>query len=166
MWIKRLTASTVLILIFLAAQGQSEKENEAVMKPLKMLFEGMQKGDSALAHAAFAKEVTSATIRADKEGKLLMQPESSIAEFIKAIGTPHAEVWNEMIWDEKISIDVNFAQVWTHYAFYRGKKFSHCGVDAFHLVKLDDGNWKIFHLADTRRKEGCNVPLKISKQFE
>ena len=154
MWIKRLTASTVLIVIFLAAQGQSEKENEAVMKPLKMLFEGMQKGDSALAHAAFAKEVTSATIRADKEGKLLMQPESSIAEFIKAIGTPHAEVWNEMIWDEKISIDVNFAQVWTHYAFYRGKKFSHCGVDSFQLVRIN-GEWKIQYIIDTRRKQGC-----------
>jgi hypothetical protein len=126
----------------------------------------MQKGDSALAHAAFATEVTSATIRVDKEGKPLVQTESSMREFVKAIGTPHTDVWNEMIWDEKISVDVNFAQVWTSYAFYRGKKFSHCGVDAFHLVKLGDGNWKIFHLVDTRRKEGCKVPLTISKQFE
>jgi len=157
---------TFLIVIFSAAHAQLEIEHEAVMKPVKMLFEGMQKGDSALAHGAFTKEVTTATISAYPNGKPFFQTESSIKEFIKAIGTPHSEPWNEMIWEEKIIIDGNFAQAWANYAFYIGKKFSHCGVDAFHLVKSEDGTWKIFHLTDTRKKGGCHVPPMISKQFE
>jgi hypothetical protein len=107
-----------------------------------------------------------ATIGTDKAGKPFIKHESSVSDFLRSIGTPHAETYNEMIWDEKILVDGNFAQVWTNYAFYLGKKFNHCGVDAFHLVRNEEGNWKIFHLADTRQKEGCKVPSKISKQFE
>ena len=156
----------LLIVPLSPAFAQSEAEREVVMKPVKMLFEGMLNGDSTLARSAFEKKVTSARISTDKEGKPFIRNESSIDGFIKAIGTPHTEKWNEMIWDEKILIDGNLAQVWTNYAFYLGKKFSHCGVDAFHLVKGADGNWRIFHLADTHQKEGCVIPKEISKLFE
>lgn len=158
--------SSFLILILATSNAQTATEKESVMKPVKMLFEGMQKGDSAIVHRAFSTPVTMATIGTDKNGKPLITHESSINAFLKAIGTPHQEVYNEMIWDEKISVDGNFAQVWAYYAFYLGKKFNHCGVDAFHLVKTEDGNWKIFHLADTRKKDGCSIPSKIGKQFE
>jgi hypothetical protein len=40
------------------------------------------------------------------------------------------------------------------YRFYVGERFSHCGVDSFHLVRTADG-WRIVDLADTRRREGC-----------
>jgi len=163
---KKINISVFLIFIFATTQGQSATEQKAVMTPIKMLFEGMQKADSALVRSAFSKTVTMATIGTDKNGTLFIQHESSINDFLKTIGTPHAEGYNEMIWDEKILVDGNFAQVWTNYAFYLGKKFNHCGVDAFHLVKGANGEWKIFHLADTRQKVGCKVPSTISKQFE
>jgi len=74
--------------------------------------------------------------------------------FVAAVGRPHDAVWDERIWDTEVKIDGNLASVWTRYAFYLGDRFSHCGVDAFHLVKRADG-WKIVDLADTRRREGC-----------
>jgi hypothetical protein len=58
------------------------------------------------------------------------------------------------------------AQAWMKYAFYIGKQFSHCGADAFQLFKGADNKWRIFHLADTRWKEGCNVPPAIANQFK
>jgi len=163
---KKITVSFFLVLIFVATHAQSTSEQDAIMKPVKTLFEGMQKADSTMVRRVFSREVTMATIGTDKNGSPSITHESSINDFLKAIGTPHTEAYNEMIWDEKILIDGNFAQVWTNYAFFLGKKFNHCGVDAFHLVKGVDGGWKIFHLADTRQKEGCKVPSKISKQFE
>ncbi|HEX8060298.1 MAG TPA: hypothetical protein VF473_05145, partial [Cyclobacteriaceae bacterium] len=69
-------------------------------------------------------------------------------------------------WDVKIQMDGNFAQAWMKYGFYIGKTFHHCGVDAFQLFKVTDGKWKIFHLADTRWNEGCNVPAAIAGQFK
>lgn len=161
--------STLLLGLLGCAQvsfSQSASEKEAVMKPVKLLFEAMQKGDSAMLRKAFTKEITMVTVATNKAGKPLLKREASLDGFAKAIGTPHTEVYNEMIWGEKIEIDGNFAQAWMSYAFYVGKNFSHCGVDAFHLAKGEDGSWKIFHLADTRQREGCNIPKNISDQFK
>ena len=163
---KRLFIFFSLFLFSSIAYAQSPSKKNSVMKPIRQLFEAMQKGDSAMLLKAFAKQVTMARIGKDKEGKSFVRYESSIDGFAKSVGTAHAETWNEMIWGEKIEIDGNLAQVWASYAFYLGKKFNHCGVDAFHLVKSEDGEWKIFHLADTGQKEGCNIPKKIGNQFK
>lgn len=157
---------TLSILSTSNSLAQSEPRKQEVMKPINTLFEGMKKGDSAMVHSAFTKAIAMATVFKDKAGVPTITNESSMDGFLKSVGTPHAEPYNEMIWGEKISIDGDFAQVWVDYAFYLGKKFNHCGVDAFHLMREKDGNWKIFHLADTRRKEGCEIPKHISDQFK
>lgn len=153
-----------LIGLAVTAQGQRD-EGQAVMQPIVRLFTGMNLGDSAMVHSAFTQNVTMATIMKDKSGKQIVRRESSLANFLKAVGTPHTEPWSEPIWDTKIEVDGTFAQVWAQYAFYSGKKFSHCGVDAFHLVKEETG-WKIFHLADTRHTTDCKVPASVSDQFK
>ena len=63
-------------------------------------------------------------------------------------------MWNERIFDPEIRIDGNVAQVWAYYTFHRNSTFSHCGVDAFMLVKIG-ASWKITQLADSRRTTGC-----------
>jgi hypothetical protein len=131
-----------------------------VREVIARLFLGMQKGDSALVHSAFAGQVTMATVSRDKRDTPVLQRESSIDGFLKAVGTPHTEVWNEEIWDLKVQLDGDFAQAWCDYAFYITNTFSHCGVDAFQLHKTKNG-WKIFHLADTRRKSGCPIPAQV-----
>ena len=158
----------LLLLVFpfwsCVVQAQAD-EGQAIMLPITSLFTSMNLGDSAMVHSAFTADATLASIGKDKTGKVVLRRESSVAGFLKAVGTPHKEPWNEPIWDAHIEVDGGFAQVWTKYAFYAGKKFSHCGVDAFHLVK-QNGIWKIFHLADTRQTENCNVPTSISDQFK
>jgi hypothetical protein len=126
----------------------------------------MNLGDSAMVHASFAASPTLATIFKNKEGVMTLRQETDLKGFLNAVGTPHDEKWSEPIWEPKIQMDGNFAQVWAKYAFYHGKTFSHCGVDAFQLFKGADGKWKIFHLADTRWAEGCNVPATIANQYK
>jgi hypothetical protein len=63
-------------------------------------------------------------------------------------------VWNERIFDPEVRIDGDVAQVWAYYTFHRNKTFSHCGVDAFMLLKVGS-EWKITQLADSRRTTGC-----------
>lgn len=142
--------------------AQSE-EAAAVTAVIQKLFAGMEKGDSAMVHAAFAHDVTMATALRDKNNQPVLRRESSIADFLKAVGTPHKEVWYEEIWNIKVQIDGDFAQAWCDYAFYRDHTFSHCGIDAFQLHK-GAGGWKIFHLADTRRKEPCVIPPNVAKK--
>jgi hypothetical protein len=158
-------AITVLSMIANPLSAQSSNDESAVKDVVKTLFKSMLMGDSAMLRSVFHEPVTLATIFRDKSGNAVMRPESSIDEFAKAVGTPHKEVWHEEIWDVKVQLDGDFAQVWCDYAFYVDKNFSHCGVDAFELIKLKDG-WKIFHLADTRRKEGCKIPKEISEKYK
>ena len=151
--------------VSLQAQPATAPENEAIVKVVRRLFEGMKKGDSAMVSSTFASDVTLATMRRNKENKGQIAHENSIDGFLKAVGTPHPDAWHEEIWNIKVQQDDNFAQVWCDYAFYVGKRFSHCGVDAFHLYKGDDG-WKIFHLADTRRSTPCTIPEEIQNRYK
>lgn len=123
----------------------------------------MELGDSALLRTAFHTDVTLITIL-EKEGTFNLKKETSIKGFATAIGTPHPDVWYEPIWDIRTEQDGNFAQVWAKYAFYAGNKFSHCGIDTFQLIRTDKG-WKIFYLADTRQRVGCNVPDAIKQKY-
>ncbi len=159
----------ILVLLFslwaCIAQAQADIEGLAIMKPINTLFKGMNLGDSAMVHSAFTADATMARIGKDKEGKATLRRETSLSGFLKAVGSPHKEPWSEPIWGTRIEVDGDFAQVWTQFAFYAGKNFSHCGVDAFHLIKME-GAWKIFYLVDTNRKKDCNIPKSISDQFK
>ncbi len=156
---------TAFIFASVCCNAQASSEEAAVKDVIARLFKAMELGDSAMLRSTFHDHVTLGTVFSDKNGNTVLRNESSIAEFAKAVGTPHKEVWHEEIWDVKVQLDDNFAQVWCDYAFYIDKNFSHCGVDAFHLLKSKDG-WKIFHLADTRRKAGCNVPKEIAEKYK
>ena len=151
------------IVASLPSLAQTEPDN--VREVINRLFNSMEKGDSAKLHSTFAQQVTLATISRDKNNVPSIERESSVADFLKAIGTPHSEIYYEEIWNVKIQMDGDFAQAWCDYAFYLGNKFSHCGVDAFHLFKSKDG-WKIFHLADTRRKDNCVIPAEIQAKHK
>ena len=157
----------ILFVLFatLNISGQAQTAQDEVKEVITRLFNSMEKGDSAKLHSTFGDHVTMATVFRDKNNAPVITYESSIADFLKAIGTPHPEIYYEEIWNVKIQIDGDFAQAWCDYAFYLGNKFSHCGVDAFHLFKGKEG-WKIFHLADTRRKDNCNIPVEIQQKHK
>lgn len=127
----------------------ASSENE-VKKVIQQLFEGMRKGDSTLVRGVFYKGARLQTTATDKAGKPVLR-EESIDNFVKAVGTPHKEVYDERLSGYDIKIDDNLAIAWTPYEFYVGSTFSHRGVNVFQLFKSETG-WKIIGIADTRRK--------------
>jgi hypothetical protein len=151
---------TVLIatLAFLAlpALSRAQSEEEQVRAAVDGLFDAMRAGDSTAFRAAFHPSARLATVVEQGE-RIELQVEESLDGFVQAVGTPHDQVWDERIDDVEISIDGRLAAVWAKYWFFIGDQFSHCGVDVFHLFKDADGSWRIFDLADTRRREGCGA---------
>jgi hypothetical protein len=143
----------LFLLCFVTQSFAQNDEENAIKKAVNNLFEGMKAGDSTRTSAAIAQGAVMQTIVA-KDGKVNVRTES-VSNFVKLIGTPHQEQYNERIVFTKILIDGPLASVWTDYKFYVGEKFSHCGVNSFQLVKGDKG-WQIVYIIDTRRKEGCN----------
>ena len=135
------------------AQIDISKDSLVVRQVLITMFDGMREGDSAKVSSVFRKDVRMFSSFKKSTGEPVLQ-EGKLSDFLKAVGTPHEEVWDERIYNVTILIDGDIAQVWTDYSFYLDKKFSHCGVDAFQMVK-ENNKWLIISLIDTRRKEGC-----------
>jgi hypothetical protein len=149
----------VLLLATLAASAspafaqKASPEAEAVKQTITTFFDGMRRGDSTLVRRTLAPGAVFHGL-GGKPGQASTLEMESISGFLKAVGTPHPETWDERVQFERVLIDANLASVWAPCEFYLGSKFSHCGYDSFQLVKLADG-WKIAHVIDTRRKEKC-----------
>ncbi len=133
-------------------RAQAPDERAAVLRVVQRLFDGMRAGDSAAVRSTFhpGAQLATAIVR---QGNAIVEIDT-LDGFIRAVGTPHDEVWDERLSNTSVQVDGTLASVWTDYSFYLGDKFSHCGVDAFQLAK-SGGEWLILALADTRRRQGC-----------
>jgi hypothetical protein len=141
------------LLILSASSFAQQTDTLAVKQTINTLFNAMRKGDSTLLRSVFSKDMILQSVSNTKDGKAILSTENA-NDFVKAIGTPHAPVYDERIVFDGIKIDADLASVWAPYKFYLGDKFSHCGVDVFQLMKTADG-WKIIYIVDTRRKDNC-----------
>ena len=129
-----------------------DSSRAAVLAVVKTLFDGMRAGDSAKVRSVFhPNALLSTSIVRNNVPAVTFD---SIAQFARAVGTPHADAWDERTHDEMVHVDQGMAMVWAPYAFYAGSKFSHCGVDSFQLARTAEG-WKIIALIDTRQRTGC-----------
>ncbi len=142
---------TITCLAFLTIRAQSTEDS--VKATINQLFTAMKNADSSLLMNAFADSAVMQTI-GSRAGKVIIRNEkvSSFAQQIKTLPKGAAD---ERITFQTILIDGPLALVWTPYQFYYQEKLSHCGVNSFHLVRID-GQWKIQYLIDTRRREPCN----------
>lgn len=144
------------ILLFIAAPVVSycqSTEHEAIKKTVNDMFTAMRTSDTVLLKSVFAPDMVLQSIANKKDGTTALVTEK-VAGFIKQVGTPHKEVYDERITITDVKIDGSLASVWAPYKFYVGSTFSHCGVDVFQLMKTAVG-WKIIYIVDTRRKDNC-----------
>jgi hypothetical protein len=141
----------VLLMIFPFFTFSQKEAKKEVRQVIDQLFEGMRKGDSSMVRKTLLPNATLNTSFVNLKGEAKLH-QDSITSFLNAIGTPHTEIWDERILSCEIMVDDNLATVWTKYAFYANNVYSHEGVNAFQLVKLN-GVWKILIITDTRRKK-------------
>jgi hypothetical protein len=65
--------------------------------------------------------------------------------------------YTERMWSPQVAVDGPIASVWTPYDFYLDGEFSHCGIDAFHLIETD-GEWLVQDLIYTvRQPPACEM---------
>ena len=130
-----------------------DSERAAVLATVQKVFDAMRTRDTALLSQAFdsTARLVGVSTRGPSPAVSLTAPSQFGAAIARA---PAGDVWNERIFDPDVKIDGDVAQVWAYYTFHRNATFSHCGVDAFMLVKVGNA-WKITQLADSRRTQGC-----------
>jgi len=148
---KKLLLITILAFLSIPAFCQTDKDD--IKKTINTLFDDMRMGDSTMLRNAFHKDMVLQSVANKKDGSIALLTEKP-GDFVKQVGTPHKEVYDERITWGDIKIDGALASVWTPYKFYLGQTFSHCGVNFFQLIKTAAG-WKIIYIVDTRRKDNC-----------
>jgi cyanophycinase len=118
---------------------------------VQKLFDAMRSSDTAAVRSVFhpdakvfvpANGPSPSTIRV-----------SGVNDFVRSIASATVR-YDERFRDPDVRVDGNLAAIWTYYDFFRGGTFSHCGIDAFHLARMDTG-WKIVQIAYTVRQERC-----------
>ena len=144
----------LVILTIISTTARAQTDEIAVKAVVNRLFVGIRKSDTALIRSAFSVNSILQTVIKNSEGKVSVISEP-LDSFLAAISKPHTQAYDERITFDVLRIGGDLAMVWAPYKFYVGNTFSHCGVDAFQLVKINN-EWKIQYLIDTRRREGCN----------
>ena len=155
---KHILILTLVVFTFSNLKAQKKEftpSEQEVVDVIKKFFDAMRAGDSTSLRATFHETARMQTTFNQKDtGEPQLRTEESPDNFVKAVGTPHDKVFNEVILDYSVKIDDNLAVAWTPYEFYLGEEFSHCGVNVFQMFKSKEG-WKIIYIADTRRRKGC-----------
>ncbi len=144
-----------LFLLFSAGNGIAQDNKEQIKAVIQQMFDGMRANDSMMIKDLFTPETNLSSIFTNSEGQVIKRS-GSIANFITAVGRPHEKTWDEQIWSYEIKIDDPMGQAWTEYTFYLDDDMSHCGVNVFEMIHLQEG-WKISGITDTRRNVNCKT---------
>jgi hypothetical protein len=152
---RRLFLAVAALAALTAAPAQAQTpaqsaDEQAIRAIVKQLFDGMRTRDTTMMKGVFADEARFYGVNAQGAVRVTLP-----AQFISGIAAaPAGVVLDEVLHEFEVRIDGPLATVWTYYDFFAGERFSHCGFDAFQMLKTAAG-WKIVALADSRRMEGC-----------
>ena len=148
---------TAALLCGSAANAQPAQDS--IKAVINGLFTAMKNNDSALLKNSFSENAILQTIAVAKDGSVSVKTEA-VDDFVNSVTSQFKGALDERITFEGIKIDGALASVWTPYHFFYNKKFIHCGVNSFQLVRINN-IWKIQYLIDTRRKTGCNEKASL-----
>jgi hypothetical protein len=139
------------------AHAQSA-DSAAVMRTLDNMLVALRTKNVEGLRATFHPDVRMTLLRPTPDGKrraVVLTGE----QFITAATRPEGPALDEPIRNPKLTIDGDLATIWAEYQVRIAGKVSHCGYDAFHLVRVND-EWKILTVADTYRQTGCGEMWK------
>ncbi len=139
-----------------SAAAQAATPEQEVKAVVDRLFNAMRAADSATVHAVFHPQARLQTT-ALRQGEPVLRTDS-LEAFLRAVGTPRTEVWDERVSSLEVRTDGELATAWMDYAFYLDGRFSHCGVNALQFFRTKDQGWQIIQIIDTRRRECPRIP--------
>jgi hypothetical protein len=134
-----------------ASTGEPGKtEKEKIIAVVNQFFEILETRNVELAKKILIPEGFSFNLR--ETGKETVLKKSGFKTFIEELPGFKGR-YKEVMSNPKVLIHKGIAMLWADYKFYINGNFSHCGVDAFSLIKTH-GEWKICGVIYTVEKSG------------
>lgn len=131
--------------------AQPVDEKKEVLAVVQQYFDAIEKRDSIAFHNIFLKDAYNFYVQERDE--------------VVLVGSQSPEDFNfsaERLVVEKmrntgvvVRVHKRMAMVWAPYDLWVNEKFSHCGMNAFTLIKGTAG-WRIASLSFTVEREGCD----------
>ncbi|GGY40698.1 hypothetical protein [Parvularcula lutaonensis] len=145
----------MLIHSMLAATAMLQpSDEEAVLQTVDRFFEAYYDRNVAGVKATLAQGALGhgLVVNGDSRGITAPLDMHQWAESLKTLTTRN----NELYWEPKVEIRAgSLAQFWAPYVIEVDGVLTHCGIDAFTLVKAQD-EWKLSSLQFTMEPRGCD----------
>ena len=125
-------------------------------RPLRLLFAGMRAADSSGVHALFHPAADLHSVSTDARGRTVVE-RGDLSRWMSGIAGAQPGSLDEQLHYTAIRRDGDLATAWTPYTFVLNGAISHCGTNAFQLVRDGPGDsWRILNIVDTRRRADCS----------
>ncbi len=135
------------------ARETTEQERAAVLASINGFMAALRTKDAA----AMSQHVDSLTrftlIRPTREGGTRVMVLTG-AQFVGLVTQPGQPGIDEPLRNPVVHVSGDLASVWAEYQVRRDTTVTHCGFDAFHLVR-SGGRWKFLNISDTFQPTGC-----------
>lgn len=135
--------SALLLFSAFSAFSQTPK------KTVNLFFTALNQKNADLLYELVADDLKLHSLDISSEFKLSSSDKANFINNIKSIA-PEVQI-EERIFDVQSFENETIAQVWAPYKFYVNGDYSHSGVNAFTMVKID-GKWLITSITDTRNR--------------
>ena len=151
--------AALLVLVSLSVRAPAQPagavadETREVLAVTQRFASAMRARDTAVLHAVLHPNARLLGMRPAAGGGTRMQLLTS-EEFIAYVVRDPRPLWTERLFDAEVRLRGTMATVWAAYDFHFGSTFSHCGMDAFQLLRTGAG-WQIVSIADTYEPTGC-----------
>jgi len=125
----------------------------AVVQALEVMLSALRNKNAEGMRATFHESARLTLLRPAQGGGTRVVAMTA-EQFITSATNPTGPAIDEPIRNVRVQVDGPLATAWAEYQVRVDGKVSHCGHDAFHLVKVESA-WKILNLSDTFRQQGC-----------
>lgn len=152
------TVGLTMVLALTARPGAAQQNpKDAVLGVGQAVFDAMARKDTAalrrLVHPA-AHFIAAVEI-ADSTAPRVTGMEQFLTQIATYPGVPLERMWNA-----EVRVSGPVATIWTQYDFHKAGQFSHCGIDAFQLVR-NGRQWQVTSILYTLvpAPERCKNPI-------
>jgi hypothetical protein len=149
----------ILLLLGIAMPLRAQAaDSVAVLTTVERLFDAMARRDTAAARGLLAPGSRFVSVRGDSAGAAPQV--TSDTAFLRSLAVGRARL-RERILSPTVQLRGPLATVWAPYDFHVDGQRTHCGVDAFTLIRTDSV-WQIAWIAYTVERRTCSRESSVN----